>query len=355
MDQPTKAFAQLDITYLKNRLDYEEILEELGISVSHRHGDWLMCHCPNIYAHKNGDQNPSFGFNTEEGYWNCFVCGSGTLLGLVQETLEFTEQDAVNWLREHSTFEPAKDEDIVEKITKILHPPQELVILPEFPDSAVFKYRFIHPYLLERGITEEVIKEMNVGFDEDHLGIIIPHWWKGKLRGWQVRHLLENEGKYYCPTCGQGNSPTTAKEPKLVAKYNNTLGFPKKYTIYNYDSQEFSSSGYVIVVESPMSVLKLKSLGQQYVVSTFGSFSDEQGDALAKFGLVYYWPDNDQAGLTNTQKIIKSLANRTELRIIPPVVGEKGDPGDLNSLEDVDDYISRAINPALYKLKTTTK
>lgn len=352
MQELTPAFPDLDISYLKNRLDFEEILEALGIQISHTLGDWIMCHCPNTGAHKNGDQNPSFGFNTEEVYANCFVCGNQSLVQLIQDQLGISEKDAVAWLREHSTFEPAKSEDLVEKITKILHPPEDLIVMPEFPDNAVFKYRFVHPYLLERGITKEVIKEMNVGFDEEHLGIVIPHWWKGKLRGWQVRHLLEKDGKYYCPTCGQDNSPTVAKTPKQVAKYNNTIGFPKKTTLYNYDNV-YHTSG-VMVVESPMSVLKIKSLGLDDVVATFGSFSKEQGDALVKFGIVYFWPDNDLAGMINTQHVIDSLANRVELRIIPPVFEEKGDPGDLKSSDDIIDYRSAAMTPATYKLITTT-
>lgn len=352
MKQPESAFTNnpIDIAYLKGRLDFEEVLEALGIVVSHWNGDWLMCHCPDPVMHKNGDTNPSFGFNVDEMYANCFVCGSKTLLQLVQEQLDCSEADAVAWLREQSTFEPAKEDDLLEKIQKILHPVEKVEVMPEFPDSAIFKYRFIHPYLLNRGISKEVIQDFNVGFDEEHLGIVIPHWWHGKLRGWQVRHLLEKDGKYYCPTCGQDNSPTVAKVPKDVAKYNNTVGFPKKYTLYNYDNQLGAT---VVVVESPMSVLKLATLGIPSV-ATFGSFSKEQAQALAKFAFVAYWPDNDEAGRKNTEHVLKYLAPLTKVGIVPPVEGEKGDPGDLTSKEEVEEYLDRLMTPATYKLNTTT-
>jgi len=40
------------------------------------HGDWINCSCPNPNAHKNGDQNPSFGYNTVSGVGNCYGCGA---------------------------------------------------------------------------------------------------------------------------------------------------------------------------------------------------------------------------------------------------------------------------------------
>src|SRR5690606_26032281 len=40
------------------------------------HGDWLHGSCIHPERHKNGDRNPSFGFNTQSGYGHCYVCGT---------------------------------------------------------------------------------------------------------------------------------------------------------------------------------------------------------------------------------------------------------------------------------------
>lgn len=40
------------------------------------HGDWLHGSCIHPERHKNGDRNPSFGFNTQTGYGHCYVCGT---------------------------------------------------------------------------------------------------------------------------------------------------------------------------------------------------------------------------------------------------------------------------------------
>jgi hypothetical protein len=41
-----------------------------------QHGDWLHGSCIYPERHKNGDRNPSFGFNTQTGYGHCYVCGT---------------------------------------------------------------------------------------------------------------------------------------------------------------------------------------------------------------------------------------------------------------------------------------
>jgi hypothetical protein len=39
-------------------------------------GDWLSGPCPYPAHHQHGDVHPSFGFNVQSGYGNCFRCGS---------------------------------------------------------------------------------------------------------------------------------------------------------------------------------------------------------------------------------------------------------------------------------------
>lgn len=40
-----------------------------------QHGQWLHGRCIYPERHKNGDRNPSFGFNPASGYGHCYVCG----------------------------------------------------------------------------------------------------------------------------------------------------------------------------------------------------------------------------------------------------------------------------------------
>ena len=56
------------------------VLDEIARMLTGRgfkpHGDWLQGRCIYPEQHRNGDRNPSFGFNTVSGYGHCYVCGT---------------------------------------------------------------------------------------------------------------------------------------------------------------------------------------------------------------------------------------------------------------------------------------
>lgn len=55
------------------------VLEAIAHDLLHRdfkqYGEWLHGRCIHPERHKNGDRNPSFGFNLRSGYGHCYVCG----------------------------------------------------------------------------------------------------------------------------------------------------------------------------------------------------------------------------------------------------------------------------------------
>lgn len=330
-----------DVSYLKGRLDAEEVLESMGIVVSHRKGEWIMCHCPNTENHANGDKNPSFGFNEDELVYNCFVCGGGSLLDLVKQQQALDAEDAEVWLKQHSRIETQRTSDLKSKLDKIIHKSTTPETLPELPLSTLDNFSSDYNGWIEaRGISDKIAEKYGIRFDyEGHGGIIIPHFWEYKLRGYQVRHLvteIDSQGRthYLCGIC---NSP--------VPKYTSTKGMPKNITLYGYDMCLAEEANRVIVVESPMTVLYLASLGY-HSVATFGSWGQKQMDHLSVFDRVYLWPDNDAAGAANIERVIKQLRYVTDVRIVPTVPKEKGDAADLTD-EAVFEHIEAAFTPAL--------
>lgn len=353
----------VDYSHLKGRIDVEAVLEDLGIDVSHRPREHqIMCHCPDLQGnHKNGDMNASFGVHEEKLAYNCFVCGGGNIIELVQMMRpEFArrwpndsekDQEALSYLERFADFNII--DDLPKKIAAILNPvDDEPQPMPDYPLDSLFQYHKIHPYLYERGLTKDVIVDTQIGFDDDHCGIVIPHFFMGKLVGIQRRHLAQDEqGNYMCP-----NQSCNFKGDKPIkpAKYKNTPNFPKQNTLYGYDrmkrylqSEEGKS---VIVVESPFSALKLMSLGFNRVVATFGQFSREQGMLLLACPLIYFWPDNDVAGYENAERCIDTLARYTALKIVPVLPDLKGDPGDLDSHEKVSEYLQNAYPASLFNM-----
>jgi hypothetical protein len=349
--------------HLKGILDTEALLSDLGIDFSHWHKEHqAMCHCPDLAGlHENGDRNPSFGFNDEKLVFNCFQCGGGNVLELVQMMKpEYArrfkgdhqkDQDTISYLEQFADFN-ARD-SMADQIGAILNQPEERPeIMPDYPPDSLFQYRKIHSYLYERGLTKDVIVQMQVGFDDDHGSIVIPHFFQGKLVGIQRRHLAQDDqGNFICPRCEENM--------KSVPKYKNTPNFPKVNTLYGYDQMKQAmleeDGRSVIVVESPFSALKLKSLGFHRVVATFGQFSKEQGMLLIAVPTVYYWPDNDYAGLQNAWRSIASLGQYTSVKIVPVLPDLKGDPGDLTNPDEVTKYLQNAYSAALFKLYSSEK
>jgi hypothetical protein len=374
--------------HLKGRLDSEALLEDLGIDIGFRQrAGQLMCHCPDMEGnHSNGDSSASFGFNEDKLVFNCFVCGGGNVIELVQMMKpEFAprpdvvavstsgrdierDEAAVRYLEQFADLNATGN--LTTKLQSILHPQDEEETMPDYPPENIFQYRKIHPYLYERGLTRDVIVEMEIGFDDEHAGITIPHWFMGKLVGLQRRHLAQDaQGNFMCPRCYDSEKPH-----KKIPKYKNTSRFPKVNTLYGYDKmkQYVASEGRssAIVVESPMSVLNLKTLGFHRTVGSFGQFSKEQGMLLLGLECIYYWPDNGPAGVVlppmpnqklqsskrgsflyeNARLAADTLGRMTTLKIVPLIDGPKADPGDLRDPLVVQKYLQNAWNSNLWEL-----
>jgi hypothetical protein len=71
--------------------------------------------------------------------------------------------------------------------------------------------------------------------DEDYVGpaLVVPHWWNGRLVGWQSRWFEEDR-------------------PKWVSKWTNTTDFPAQETLYGWDLLPRTKS--IMVVESAKTV-----------------------------------------------------------------------------------------------------
>lgn len=336
------------IWHLRGKIDVEPMLEALGIDLGYRIGPTqIMCHCPDWQGnHSNGDANPSFGFNEEKYVYNCFVCGGGTLLDLTKQMLGVEEDEAVRFLEEYSDLTPMTADQLTARAKAIMNPVEEKEEMPEYPPEVLNKFKKIHPYLYERGISKDVIMDMQVGFTDEHAGITIPHFFQGKLVGWQTRHLVEEGRNFFC------ESDYCIKRDR-IPKYINTGNFPKQNTLYGYDKLKekarVSGRSDVLVVESPMTALYLMSQGEPFdqVVATFGSFSMEQGMLLLPFERIYFWPDNDPAGYANADRARTSLMKYSNLMYVPAVPGISADAADL-SLENLHDYLAAAYPASLF-------
>jgi len=74
--KPPKRFDLSSGDTVINPCVIDAVAHELSRRNFKQHGDWLHGSCIHPERHKNGDRNPSFGFNLSSGYGHCYVCGT---------------------------------------------------------------------------------------------------------------------------------------------------------------------------------------------------------------------------------------------------------------------------------------
>jgi DNA primase len=177
----------------------------------------------------------------------------------------------------------------------------------------------------EREVPWETLEHFGVGYTPEYFDhterIIIPHFWRGELVGWQARRV----------------------NPRDEPKYKNSPDFPRDST---YFSEPLDKNQPVIVVESPLSVLRHYHHVPN-MISTFGAtVSDHQIRQLAKFPDVVLWFDNDTAGWVSTQNVGERLARFTSVAAVESTWD--ADPADLVD-EEVEYLISLACPTSIWE------
>lgn len=307
-------------------LDAYVVLKDLGAGEIIENGDELVHSCMLPFGlHKNGDSNPSASLNRETLLFNCFTCGGGSIIWLAQNRLEVSKEEAVSWLKGYTSIRYIPIEEFEDRLKKLFSEEKEQAVdIPTYNKRIVERLACVSDYLLERGVTEEVQKAMGTGLETkmeinkegsivDVTRVVIPHYMNGKLIGWVARKTEDVPG---------------------VAKYRNSKGFPRNYWLYNLDNCLGMES--VFVVESPMSVLILKSRGVNNVVATFGAkVSKPQLRLLRQFNEVVIFMDGDSPGRAAKKNLMSGLMDFTKVMVVDTPDGE--DPG---SLKDIPYYIS---------------
>lgn len=135
-------------------------------------GDDLMVQCP---YHKNGqERRPSAGIRKSDGLFHCLACGEthslpevigycfgrNTVFGYKWITTNFGA--SVEQVRQPIILdlsrEPIAKHDKVQTIS----------------DDELDSYRYIHPYMYERGLTDEIIDKFDIGYDKTTDSITFP-------------------------------------------------------------------------------------------------------------------------------------------------------------------------------------
>lgn len=336
----------------KKRIDPYEVLSYYGVDNSHERtandGTTEVVHSCLLDRvephHAHGDSNPSASLNVDHKLFICYSYWGGDIFQLLMKMEQKeTLPELVPFLQQFlsESRDDSKDR-FKEEIEKIFAKEEiQLFDPPSYSEMILKPWLVSHPYLREnRGVSLEASSKLKIGYDPDANRLVFPHFWEGKLVGFQKRSIPQ--GPYWPATLPDkfGNLP----------KYKNSIAFPKTQTIYNYDSVRQAKYSSVIVVESPMSVARAYSLGIENIVATFGAkISQTQIDLLKEFDELYIWMDNDEdrAGQKAEELLVRSLYRQTRVWRVP--ADWKKDLGDAESREEVDAKLASA-DPAVLVL-----
>jgi hypothetical protein len=321
----------------RRRLDVRAVLEHYGAENSYEQsgsdGTTEIIHSCLIDRvephHTNGDASPSAAANADKKVYICYQWWGGDLFHLIAK-MEGKESlaDIVPIIGQFLTGiaqEPDKVRAELDKIFAQTHVYE--ADLPRYADRVLEPWLREHPYWAARGVAPETVEQFKLGFDPLENRVVFPHFFGGSLVGWQKRVTPE----------------TTPAFPK----YRNSVGFPKSETLYNYDRAKSYRS--VIVVESPMSVVRADTLGIPNVVATFGAkVTERQLDMLRAWDTVYVWFDADSAGRGGEEKLVTGLYRHTDVRVIVPDPGR--DAADSDSSDEFLTKVSSALPAALRRI-----
>ena len=250
--------------------------------------DNVMITCP---FHKDGkERKPSCGISTKDkringkeipaGTVHCFTCGKTTSIDkLISYLLGFEDsgEEGKKWLFDN--FEISFTRDIkIEPITREISSSNTSKIIK---DNLLDQYRYIHPYMYKRGLTDEIIQRYDIGFDKITNSITFP-----------VRDIKGN-----CLFLAKRSVNT--KLFILPSDSNKPL-----YGVYELDY----NNPEVYICESFFNALTLAKWGYN-AIALMGTGSFNQYPLINKlpFRIFHIVLDGDKAGIAGTERLVKNI------------------------------------------------
>ena len=261
-------------------------------------GNNIMICCP-----YHNERRPSAGLRKNDGMFHCFACGE---IHSLHEFISycFGRADDIigawgwSWLLKNFLTISIEDRrdiplDLYRNMLYNVNEDKDYV-----SEEELDKYRYFHPYMYKRGLTDEVIEKFDIGYDKDTRCITFP------VRDKQGRTLFiarrSVNSKYF-------NYPKGAEKPL--------------YGLYElYQQRTFPSE--IIVCESMLDALSFWTIGL-YAVAMNGTGNVLQFKQLRELPCreIILCTDSDAAGRKARQKIYQEVSG---YKIITEYILPKG-------------------------------
>ena len=308
--------------------ELEDILTELisqlranNINLIQKHKDGpthIQLCCP---YHANGmERRPSAGLRKSDGIFHCFACNETHSLSEVISHCFGQDDDVVGkfgwqWLlRNFATVQIEERKDIELDFKRGNNNIYGRVSSHNgnsnsandnrtrlVTEQELDKYRYFHPYMYKRGLTDEIIELFDIGYDKDTDCITFP-----------VRDV-------------NGNTLFVARRSVKSKFFNYPNGVEKPlYGLYELLKFQYNKSGIqeVIVCESMLDALSFWTV-DKYAVALNGVESELQIKQLKELPCrkIILATDSDEKGMLARQRIRKKIGNR---KLITEYIFPKG-------------------------------
>ena len=323
--------AWVDFKAIKSQVSIVQILERYGVLhtlAKSGNGDRLSGACP-IHG---GSNKTHFRVSVSKNCWNCFgQCQSGgNIIDFVakKEGVDFRDAAVLiqKWFPSTAQTRQAALEAPERQTTMVVAPvvseTRHVPVVEEQSENAsgevedhaenkVLKFTLnkldaTHPYLRERGLTEETIATFGLGYCG-----------KGLRRGYIAIPIHNMDGELVAYA---GRWPGTPEEG--VGKYKLPQGFRKNLELFNqHRAASCDSDAPLVVVEGYLDAMKLHQAGYERVVALMGSsLSAEQEERIVHLckedGRAILFLDNDESGRKGQADALLRLSKRLYVRTV---------------------------------------
>lgn len=293
----------MTINDLEFNCDLNEVLDALGVFENRvDSGNNIMVCCP-----YHNERRPSAGIRKRDGLFHCFACQEvHTLPEVISHVFNQDDIGAYGWkwlLKNFLTISVEERQDIpldFERNTKY----NVNVNIDRVSEEELDRYRYTHPYMYQRGLTDEVIELFDIGYDSSCDCITFP-----------IRDVL-------------GNTLFIARRSTKTKFFNYPKDVEKPlYGLYEYMEElknadcesDFNDFSEVVVCESMLDALSFWTVGK-YAVALNGLGNELQFKQLRDLPCreLILCTDMDEAGMKARERIRKNVKNKLISEYILP-------------------------------------
>ena len=264
--------------------------------------------CP---YHNNGqERRPSAGIRKDDGIFHCFACGE---VHSLQEVIShcFGHTDDIvgrfgwQWLlKNFATVQTEERKDIELNIVRNNKNDYIEIKNDYVKEEELDKYRYIHPYMYKRGLTDDIIRLFDIGYDKNTDCITFP------IRDIQGNCLFvarrSVQSKFF-------NYPEGVEKPLygLYEYFQYRSSLAEKFRLHPRGWSFLDCVSTMIVCESMLDALSFWTIDKP-AVALNGLGNELQFKQLRELPCrkIILATDNDEKGMIARKRIRKNLQNR---------------------------------------------